>query len=264
MNTTYLENAVALARQAGEIGRSIFTTARESTWKSDNTPVTEADIAINDLVIREISRLYPGHAIIGEESSQPHAGADHVWVCDPIDGTIPYALGIPTSAFSLGLVVDGVTEVGVIYDFHADRMYTAERGKGAFCNGKPMVAFTGTSLRATVTDVEGIWWSGFPVGELTELPTLLEREGSKILKVCSMVYAGLLVGRGELAGMISRGDKPWDVAAMDIVIREAGGCVTDLRGNPLRCDGPIPGSVVCGAGVQDAYLSLIDEAFSTP
>ncbi len=82
MNTIYLETAVSLARQAGEIGRTIFTTARESTWKSDNTPVTEADIAINDLVIREISRIYPNHAIIGEESSQPHAGADHVWVCD--------------------------------------------------------------------------------------------------------------------------------------------------------------------------------------
>lgn len=264
MNTLYLETAVSLAKQAGEIGRSFFSTARERAWKSDNTPVTAADIAINELVIREIRQRFPDHAVLGEEVSHAVDAAEFVWVCDPIDGTIPFALGIPTCAFSLGLVRSGVTEVAVAYDFNADRLYTATRGGGAFVNGEPLTAFTPTTLRASVTDVEGLWWQGFPVGGLTELPTLLEREGSKILKVCSMVYAGLLVAQGELAGMISRGDKPWDVAALDLIIREAGGCVTDLQGNPLRCDQPIRGCVVSGAGVHSTYLRLVAEALARP
>lgn len=264
VNSLYLEVAVSLARQAGEIGRTFFATARERSWKSDNTPVTAADIAINELVIQVISQKFPDHAVLGEEVSNAVASAEYVWVCDPIDGTIPFALGIPTCAFSLGLVRGGVTEVAVAYDFNADRLYTATRGGGAFVNGEPLKAFAADTLRASVTDVEGLWWQGFPVGGLTELPTYLEREGSKILKVCSMVYAGLLVAQGELAGMISRGDKPWDVAALDLIVREAGGRVTNLLGEPLRCDQPIQGCIVCGAGVHETYLRLVAEAMAEP
>ena len=89
------------------------------------------------------------------------------------------------------------------------------------------------------------------------MPDALEGENVRILKLGSTVYGGMLVAIGELLALITRGDKPWDVAALDILVREAGGRVTDLKGNPLRCDRPIFGAVISNALVHDRLLELI-------
>jgi myo-inositol-1(or 4)-monophosphatase len=260
MDEAFLSTATELAERAGEVARRYFDQT-ETSWKADNTPVTQADIAINQLVIETIAQRFPTHGIVGEEASLLTEGAEWVWVCDPIDGTIPYALGVPTSAFSLGLTRNGEVLLGVAYDFHARRLFTAVKGEGAYLNGARIERSAISSLKASVTDIEGIWMRGLHDEiDLTRLPTLLEREGSKILKVCSMVYAGLLVATGQLAGMVSRGDKPWDVAALKVIIEEAGGRVTDLYGENPRWDGRIRGCIASAAGVHADYLALVTEA----
>jgi myo-inositol-1(or 4)-monophosphatase len=260
MDEAFLKVAVELAERAGAVARRYFDHT-ETSWKSDNTPVTQADIAINELVIEEIARRFPGHGVVGEEASLLRDSAEFVWVCDPIDGTIPYALGIPTSAFSLALTRNGEALLGVAYDFHAGRLFAAMKGEGASLNGAPLKRSDLSSLKSTVTDIEGIWMRDLNDDiDLTRLPTLLEREGSKILKVCSMVYAGLLVATGQLAGMVSRGDKPWDVAALKVIVEEAGGRVTDLYGENPRWDGRIRGCIVAARGVHGEYQALVTES----
>jgi myo-inositol-1(or 4)-monophosphatase len=260
----FLKTAQELAERAGVIARKHFART-QTTWKSDNTPVTQADLEINELVLNVLAERFPGHGVVGEEGSKLTDNAEFVWVCDPIDGTIPYALGIPTSAFSLALTRNGESVLGVAYDFHGERLFSAVKNNGAYLNGAWLSPPSFSSLTSTVTDIEGIWMRGLNDDiDLTRFPDLLEREGSKVLKVCSMVYAGLAVATGNLAGMVSRGDKPWDVAALKIIVEEAGGRVTDLFGDDPRWDGRVRGCIVSASGVHSAYRALVDEALSAP
>lgn len=133
---TYKNFAIGLAKKAGKIIRANFVLGMAKQIKKDGSPVTKTDLAINSMVIRDVEKHYPGHAILGEEESHPIKGAEYVWVCDPVDGTIPFSKGVPTCMFSLALTHRGLPILGVAYDAFMDRMFFAEKGKGAFLNGK--------------------------------------------------------------------------------------------------------------------------------
>ena len=100
----YLKLAQEIAGESAEIALKYFGFETETTWKSDNTPLTQADTEINALVIKRISEHYPEHSVQGEEESSKKAGSKYIWLCDPIDGTMPYSLGLPTFTFSLALI----------------------------------------------------------------------------------------------------------------------------------------------------------------
>lgn len=126
--------AVSVVRRAGEIMRT-YATDTQTKWKADNTPVTVADGAVNDMVIVAVREAFPEDGVEGEEGSykpQRHRR----WVVDPVDGTQAYDLGVPLATCSLGLVVDGEAVLGVVYDPYMDRLYTAVKGGGAFMNGE--------------------------------------------------------------------------------------------------------------------------------
>lgn len=261
MDDTLLPFAVELARRAGVTAREHFSLGMRREWKADNSPVTAADLAINEMVLSEVAARYPDHGVVGEEASRPAEGAEWVWVCDPIDGTIPFSHGIPTSAFSLALTRNGVVVLAVLYDFHSDRLLTAVQGGGTFCNGIPVQVSAAERIRPSITSIEALWMKEAYDGlDLVRLPSLLEREGSKLIKLSSTVYAGMLVAMGELAGLVTRGDKPWDVAALKLIVEEAGGRVTDLHGAEQRYDGPVRGCLVSNGKLHGAYLALIAEA----
>jgi fructose-1,6-bisphosphatase/inositol monophosphatase family enzyme len=256
----FLEVGIGLAREAGNIARLHFSTTLGRDWKADNTPVTAADLAINSLVIERLSTHFPTHGILGEEQSLLRDGAEFVWVCDPIDGTIPFAHGIPIAAFSLALTKNGEVLLGVVYDFHGDRLCTAVKGGGAFCNGEPISVSTQMQLRPSVTGVEGLWMTGlYDSLDLTRLPSLLDQNGSKLIKLSSTVYEGMLVALGQLGGVVTKTDKPWDLAALKLLIEEAGGRVTDLHGEDQRYDQSIKGAVMTNGPLHRTYLELIEQ-----
>ena len=130
----YLEFAKEIAKEARSIIKKYFNEDNNSNYKGDKTIVTKADIEINDLLIEKVKEKYPEHSVDGEENQ--FGKSKYVWVCDPIDGTAMYARHIPTAVFSLALVVDGVSTVGVVYDVFTDSLYTAIKGEGAYCNSK--------------------------------------------------------------------------------------------------------------------------------
>ena len=133
---TYLEIAKDIALKAGGIMKQYFSFETHKELKQDHTPVTLADTTINSLVIQELKKHFPNHGVLGEEESNYDENNEYIWVCDPIDGTIPFSIGMPTNVFSLALTHNGEVILGVIYDPYLDRMVWAEKGKGTFCNGK--------------------------------------------------------------------------------------------------------------------------------
>lgn len=250
----YKKLAIDIAHKAGEIMLKHFDTDVEQREKLDKTIVTIADEAINRMVIEEIAKAFPGHAVSGEEESNEKE-SKHVWVCDPIDGTNPYARSIPISVFSLAYVHDGEPLVGVVYDPFMDRLYSAVKGEGAFCNETPISVSDSSLGRRAMADIE--WWPEAPHDLLKVYRSLSEELNTYTIMMGSVTHAACLVASGKFEACLFAGTegKHVDIAAVKVIVEEAGGQVTDIAGNEQRYDGPgINGAVISNGVAHDDLL----------
>lgn len=250
MYQEYLDFAMALAREAGDIMKTFFGTEHSlPSWKNANDPVTLADKNINTLVIDKIKASYKDHGVLGEEESF-NIDAEYLWVVDPVDGTIPFVLGLPISTFLISLVIEGRPKIGVAYNPWIDLMYYAQEGSGAFCNKKKLI------MDQPVTKfVEFISWYTSPFRE--ELIGVKERLETAGLSPQNFAGGNSRYGVAEnkLHGVIFGGKDPWDTAVLDLLVNEAGGKVTDLDGNQLDFRKPIHGTV---AGTERTHTQLME------
>ena len=248
------EFAKGLAREAGKIMRENFSASSvgmKREWKDDNTPLTITDTAINKLVLDAIEKNYPTHSFVGEEGSNIKE-SEYTWVCDPVDGTIPFSHGFPTFTFSLALTKNGESIVGVIYDPIMDRLVSAEKGKGAYLNGQKI----SVSSEKTITKQSFVELNTNE--RMTSLRAYLHEKGCYVPTIYSCVYASMLVATGEFAAAIYPHDKPWDAAAVKVIIEEAGGKVTDLDGNDQRYDGKVNGFVASNGHAHDELVRALN------
>ncbi|KKS00586.1 MAG: Myo-inositol-monophosphatase [Candidatus Levybacteria bacterium GW2011_GWB1_41_21] len=239
---------MGLARQAGEVMRKDFSLGMKKEWKKDKTPVTVTDTFVNRMVINAIGKEYPEHSILGEEENSLK-DSEYVWVCDPIDGTIPFSHGFPIFAFSLALVKNGSPVLGVIYDPIVDRLLYAEKNKGTTLNGKPVKVSSASSFSER-TIIDG----GIESLKLLGMEEEIRKRKVLTTRIYSCVYGGMLVALGEFVAEIYRHVNPWDAAAVKIVVEEAGGKVTDLLGNEQRYDQPINGFIASNGRVHDELV----------
>ncbi len=254
----YLTFAKGLALEVGEAMRQYFGTKPGAHLKADNTIVTIADEEINQLVIDRVRAAYPDHDIDGEEASSL-GGARYVWACDPIDGTVPFAMEFPISVFSLALVADGRPEIGVVYAPFSDHLYYAVRGGGAFMNDQPIRVNEKVLERGAVMNVD--WWrdAGWDVMQVAH--DLACKTGVYVLSPGSTTHAAMLVARGEYVASLFPGvkGKNVDIAAAKVIVEEAGGKVTDIFGDEQRYDRDIRGAVVSNGIVHDEIIKRIRE-----
>ena len=246
--------AIDLAKQAGEIMRKHFSDSITKEWKKDSTPVTVADKEINELVVQTVLKNYPDYGLLAEEGGSNYTNQEYVWVCDPIDGTLPYSHAIPASTFSLALVKDGDPILGILYDPFIDRTYFAEKGKGAELNGEKITVMNDSDLAGKV--IGTVTWPNAPydfMGLYNELFKLDVRPVNMVVTT----YFGMLVASGQLIANIFHGDSPWDIAAQKILVEEAGGKVTDLEGNQQRYDKKTAGMLASNGLVHDQLLDII-------
>jgi fructose-1,6-bisphosphatase/inositol monophosphatase family enzyme len=253
-----LNVAKRLARQAGGIMLGYFNTAAsDPTVKSDRTIVTKADTDINALVIEELTRETPGYSIWGEEASALIEGAKYTWVCDPVDGTVPFAKGMPISTFSLALVNEyGESVVGVVYDPFQDRLFEAVKGDGAFLNGARINVSEHAGLDGAYIDEE-LWINHEEAVSFDNPKDILNKAGAKVTTQCSAVIMGCFVAKGTYEAMIFGQGKPEDIAALAVIVTEAGGRVTDLFGNEQRYDTNIKGAIISNGKIHDELITVI-------
>ena len=201
--------------------------------------VTEVDLAVEEAFRRLVASRFPDHAVLGEEQGIGDAAAQARcrWLFDPIDGTTNFAHGLPIFCSSAALEIDGRVEVAAIYDPNRRELFTAERGGGAFVNGRP--------LRVSRTDalVDAVLVTGFPynlqvrtgemIGTFTRFLTrarAVRRLGSAAIDLC-------YVAAGRLDGFWEEDLKPWDVAAGMLILQEAGGRITTFSGGAFSVYG---------------------------
>ncbi len=251
---SYLNFSLDLAEKAGEIMRKNFVLGIKKEWKSDNSPLTETDKEINQLVLDKIEKTYPSHSIIAEEGSNIK-DSEFTWVCDPLDGTIPFSHGFPTFVFALALVKNGIPITGVIYDPFLKRMVWAEKPKGAFLNNRKIYVSKSLSLNRTLVDLEMGHDAKYNIHPLSQI---LMKAGCFPTTLRSTFYAGMLVVIGEFAGVIKKKKNPWDAAPLKIIVEEAGGKVTNLVGEEQRYDREIKGIIASNNILHNRLVKIVN------
>lgn len=250
-----------LAQDACQIMLKYFLSDSVGTiQKSDKTLVTKADEEINTLVLERIKERFPDHSVWGEEESHFVVGARFTWVCDPVDGTMPFAKGLPISTFSLALVdSDGDSVLGVIADPYQNRLYEAVKGKGAFLNSNPIHVSEHGVLNGAYIDQE-LWFNSEEKVTFNDPKDVFNKAGVKVTTMCSAVIMGCLVAEGTFDAMIFGQGKPEDIAALKVIVEEAGGKVTDLFGRTQRYDRNIVGALVSNGKVHDDVIRVLQSA----
>ena len=223
-----LQLALELADAADAITMKHFlSTTLAVRTKIDMTPVTEADEAVERMIRERLESERPGDGIVGEELGTSGSTVRR-WVIDPIDGTKNYVRGIPVFATLIGLEEDGRIVAGVVSAPSLGRRWWAARGEGAFCNGR----------RLSVSKIATIDESHITYDSLTDF----DQHGGAVrfmslMRRCSRsrgfgdFWAHMLVAEGAVEIAIEPAVAPWDMAAIQVIVEEAGGRFTDLRGN---------------------------------
>ena len=250
----YLDFAKDIAKHAGEVMIKYFNQNNGASYKGDKTIVTLADTEINSYLIKEVKDKYPSHSVDGEE--EQFGKSDYVWVCDPVDGTAMYARHIPVAVFSLALVIKGEPVVGVVYDPFTNSLYTAIKGKGAYKNGEKI-----TVNDYELDDMRSVCHYDLWVGADYNISKVIRDLGSKayFISLGSIIRASMCVATGDFNIAIFPGTKHknCDIAAVKVIVEEAGGMVTDLFGNKQRYDKNINGAVISNGKVHNEVIEII-------
>ncbi|MGH2767574.1 MAG: inositol monophosphatase family protein [Actinomycetota bacterium] len=225
-----LDLARELADIAADIAMRHFSRDPEVTTKADGTLVTIADREIEAALRRRIAERFPEHGVLGEEEGLQGEASGPIWVIDPIDGTNNFAWGIPVFGTLIGLRVGGRTEVGIVSAPALGERYEAARGDGARMNGVPIcVSEVGTIEQARVCFAS--WSEWVRAGLVERWVSILGR--CRRSRGFGDFWGHMLVARGASDVMAEPELKLWDVAALEVIIEEAGGRVTDFAGRPF-------------------------------
>jgi myo-inositol-1(or 4)-monophosphatase len=238
MSNTYLEVAIEVAKEAGQILREEFHCPAQIEYKGDVDLVTQADRRSEKAIVARLSQYFPDHAVAAEEGFGHESKSEYRWHVDPLDGTTNFAHGYPCFCVSIALARAGRPVVGVVYNPIYEELYSAARGEGAMLNGRRIevsrVPNLATSLLCT----------GFPVHKRLANPNIhyyweftlrshgVRRDGSAALDLAC-------VAAGRFEGFWEFGLQKWDTAAGVLLVEEAGGKVSDFEGHPYSLGGPV-------------------------
>lgn len=250
----YLKFAKDFCYIAGEVMLKYFKSDNGSSYKYDQTIVTKADTEINELLIKKVKELFPEHCVDGEEAT--FGKSNYVWVCDPVDGTAMYARHLPVAVFSLALVIDGVSTVGVVYDPFADNLYSAIKGYGAYRNDEK-IQVNALELDDMKSVSHFDMWPSASYNIYDVISDLNKK--TYFIAVGSIIRACMCIANGDFTLAIFPGTKHknCDIAAVKVIVEEAGGTVTDLFGNEQRYDKDINGAVISNGIVHDEVINVL-------
>jgi myo-inositol-1(or 4)-monophosphatase len=236
--------AEGIARQAGSLLRGFYEKGVTAEYKGDVDIVTEADRASEALIKQKLEAAFPGHGIYGEEGTREGLESEYRWYVDPVDGTTNFAHGFPAFCVILGLEkrpaglaadADGEIIAGVIYDPLRDEMFSAEKGKGAWLNGKPIKVSKTAKLQESLTA------TGFPSQKRHENPNVhfyqqITLRSHGVRRVGSAGLDLAYVACGRLDGFWEFNLNPWDTSAGSLLVTEAGGTMTHFDGGKFTLD----------------------------
>ena len=248
--------ARSAAQGAGRILKRMFGNINHIEKKGEVDLVTDADLQAEKAIIDIITRHFPNDTIITEESGSLHHLPHRRWIIDPLDGTTNFTHRFPFYAVSIALEIEHDIILGIVYNPQMNENFEAVKGKGAFLNDRPVTVSRVSTLN------EALIATGFPYNIRDRSASIfylfekmlrraqgIRRPGSASLDLC-YVAAGIFDGFWE------EGLKPWDTAAGGIIVREAGGQLSDYHGNPYT---PYLNTIVASnARIHHAMLEILN------
>jgi myo-inositol-1(or 4)-monophosphatase len=261
MTSSYLTVCEKAARSAGEILRNMLGTINVRHKKNQFDLVTDADVAAQTAIERILFEAFPDHGFLGEEGNLTQSGgsgdSQYRWIVDPLDGTTNYVHGFPLFCTSIALVCHDEPICGAIYNPMTDEFYSAEKGNGAFLNGKQIYVSSRQTLEESLVSIS--------------LPTEVNDDDSDLqmlLRSITVCQAIRRTGSTALnlafiaAGRLDAGwafkCHAWDIAAGILLVQEAGGIVTQPNGQPIAFTDPSPVCAVCNAALHSEILQLLN------
>ena len=232
-SSAYLDIALQAARAAADISRHYFAGNFTVTTKADMTPVTQADVECEQAIRVVILQQFPEHGFYGEETGRTRADADYLWLVDPIDGTKGFVRQYPFFSTQIALMHNGEIILGVSSGTMFDELAWAEKGRGAWLNGQRLtVSELADPSRAAVStgNLKSLACSaGWPrLGEIVAAADRIRGYGD--------FYHYHLLAAGKIEAVIESDVNILDIAALSIIVTEAGGVFTDLNGAAVTLD----------------------------
>jgi myo-inositol-1(or 4)-monophosphatase len=269
----WIPSAAAIAREAGACLREFLAQGVETEYKGDVDLVTAADRASEKLIRERLHAAFPDHGIYGEEGTRDRLDSDFRWYVDPLDGTTNFAHGFPQFSVSMGLEYrgqdhrpkdlqpeqDGMLVAAIVYDPTRDELFAAERGKGAWLNGRRIHVSRIPEL------AESLVATGFPSRKRHDSPNIhfyqeftLRSHGVRRAGSAALDLAWTACGRMEAFWEFNL--NPWDTAAGILLLLEAGGLITDFAGNPFQLNSR---EVLASNGlIHDEMVTLFQDMFA--
>ncbi len=264
----WVGKASVIAREAGARLREFLAAGVETEYKGDVDLVTIADRTVEKLIRERLGEVFPGHGVYGEEGTRERLESEYRWYVDPLDGTTNFAHGFPQFCVSMGLEQrpqglkaeeDGALVAAVVYDPNRDELFTAERGRGAWLNGKRM------RVSKTAELAEALVATGFPSRKRHDSPNVhfyheftLRSHGVRRAGSAALDLAYVACGRFDAFWEFNL--NPWDTAAGLLLIEEAGGTTTDFSGGHYRLDSR---EILASNGlIHEELLGLFSDMFA--
>ena len=224
--------------KATQIVMEAYNLPKITEYKGKNNLVTKTDRQSEEIIISVIQNVFPQHGIIAEESKRINTESEYQWIIDPLDGTTNFVHGYPSFGISIGILHNNEIVCGIIKELPVNKTYSAIKGEGAFCDGKPIrvsdVGSLGQSLLVTGFGYEhGEEWSANMelLKQFTDITHGVRRLGAAAVDLCH-------VACGKVDGYWEFDIKPWDTAAGAIIVKEAGGTITKMDGSNYLINNP--------------------------
>ena len=249
---TRYELAVECAHEAGKLALGYFDNDVKVEWKKDASPVTIADREAEALIRSKLLGAFPGDGFLGEESGDVTSASGFRWIIDPIDGTRSFVRGIPIWATLIGLEYQGEQIGGVAYLPAMSQTYRALRGDGAYRDDRRIRVSDVSKLSDAQMFYSSLAWfiKGGRQQQFLDLSVRTQRQ-----RGFGDFYGFVLVAQGSGELMVEHGVHAWDIAALKVIVEEAGGCFTDWsRGHDINR----PDVIASNGKLHDEALRILN------
>lgn len=251
------KTALFAAKKAGQYILKNFHKVKDKDIKNKggfSGFATRVDIEAEKIIKNIITKKYPKHNILGEESGKTYKNSDYTWVVDPLDGTHNYLMGNPLFCTAIALTYKNEVILGVIYAPYLKELYWAEKGKGAFLNGKKIRVNKKTEIK----NAQFFFCHGYQKKDVKKALNIYQKIKMKATDIRQLGAGGIetsWVAAGRAEGFVIPGGQPWDIAPGVLLVREAGGQATDFKGEDWNLKSK---DMICSNGIiHDRFYRFI-------
>jgi len=255
MTSEFMDIAIESAHRAGKLILNLFHKDIEITTKLDRSILTEADLKADTLIKTIIHDNFPNHDMLSEESGRENNPSEYLWIIDPLDGTTNFSVHNPFFAVSISLVYKNQPLLGVIYSPIQDELFTAESNRGANLNNQPITV----DEKGTLEDLFLAYGNGRDINsrkQMVEIFGKLKLLNNKVRQVGAAALELCYVASGRFGAFLMPGLNAWDVFAGALIVKEAGGVVTDFQNKPLTLTSS--DIIACSPSIHPILLDIIN------